>query len=219
MTSIEEQEARRLRDEADARAVERALAGSHAQAETKETVVVVKEELPDLPDFTIGSSTPIEDFDTLIGLLYTHAFPAHVRLMKSREAISVMLKVADRQVTVGACKAAYDKAVACLQTLRRACLQVQDCAAFNAFLQMPCKAVHSKGRHALFWQLLKESQTRPISSAELPQSTMSEVAAATFFDGPGGGSAASSQVSFSQAPRAVPADEDDEAAFFSPWRK
>lgn len=179
------------------------------QLESKDAPAAAEdEEDEELPPFAASSVTPAADFTALVEALCSRKRLADgERRLAAKAAFDTMRGVVDASIRQGASRAAYAQAVECLLAWRAAAQRLQDCAAFNAYLDMPLKKVHSRGRHALVWALLCEAQCGPLSVADVASSTLSEAAAVAFLSG---GSAAASQ-SLSQhttPPPLRPADED-----------
>lgn len=178
------------------------------QLESKDAPAADEDEDEELPPFAASSVTPAADFAALVEALCTRKRLAEAeRRLATKAAFDTMRGIVDACIRQGASRAAYAQAVECLAAWRAAAQRLQDCAAFNAYLDMPLKKVHSRGRHALVWALLCEAQCGPLSVADVASSTLSEAAAAAFLSG---GSAAATQ-SLSQhttPPPLRPADED-----------
>lgn len=179
------------------------------QLESKDAPVAEEdEEEEELPPFAASSVTPAADFAALVQALCSRKRLADgERRLAAKAAFDTMRGVVDACIRQGASRAAYAQAVECLQAWRAAAQRLQDCAAFNAYLDMPLKKVHSRGRHALVWALLCEAQCGPLSVADVASSTLSEAAAVAFLSG--GSTAASQSLSQHTTPPPLrPADED-----------
>lgn len=188
---------------------------SSQYAVKKESGVNVEEEEEEvegeLPVFGTASVTPVEDFQALVAALLTRKSLLPVEKAQClRQCFDTMRQIVDSYIRQGASRLAYEQALACLSVWRQASVQSQDCALFNAYLEMPLKKVHSFGRHALVWQLLCAAQLQPVSLSECSSSLISDAVAAAFF----GGKQQQSQTQRSSAQPPVMRAADEEADDF-----
>jgi len=95
----------------------------------------------------VGTVTPIEDFEAIIGCGNVEAILG---------AINQMQAVIEKIVKDGASTAYYKKALGCLKSLRSSCIVHAKAALFNVFLRS-LKENFQKGPHGGFWDIIVES--------------------------------------------------------------
>jgi ATP-dependent DNA helicase 2 subunit 2 len=169
----------RIKIEIDGQQIAAALSGQAAVANATAASGVGT---VDLPDFTVGSVTPTEDLEQLIEAVKNSSLGDVEKRTKIVEALLVMTKVIERNITVGASKPHYKRAVECLSSLRSIAIREKDADVYNAFLRNTMKGVFSKGRHTMVWQMVVDEKLSLISSNDVTTSTVSVTEAKEFFN-------------------------------------
>ena len=131
--------------------------------------------LDDMPDFTAGSVSPTEDFQSLVAFADSPLLPigAAQRQCLVRSAMQTLLDIVDRHITLGASAAYYKRAVACLTAVRDVARTHGEFSMFNAHLRDKIKLPHQSGRHSALWRLVVEDKLTLICSRDAPESTVS----------------------------------------------
>jgi ATP-dependent DNA helicase 2 subunit 2 len=145
-----------------------AASSSSSSSGTGEAEVGVEAWEALLPEFSVGSVTPLEDFSALLAALQLSPRPRAQQLQDA--ALVTMAKIADRNVLIGASRSHYKRALSCLQALREASVRLDRPAAFNAYLRSPVQTQYHAGRHAAFFQLLQQEDVSLIARSEAASS-------------------------------------------------
>lgn len=153
---------------------------SSSSAPAAQITVKEEEEEEDdlnLPDFTVGSVTPVEDFQAHIEAIKTH----NPKNRKDRilKAMKILTKIIQRNVALGGSRTHYKRAVGCLVTLRQTSCEEKEYELFNTYLQT-FKTNYQKGRHALAWQLATDQLITLISKDEVKSSNVTDDEAEQF---------------------------------------
>lgn len=126
-----------------------------------------------LPEFAVGSVTPVEDFTALLAALAEHGIGHREEVsQKQREALINMTRVADRNILIGASRSHYKRSLTCLMALREAAISLNMADIYNTYM-LTVKAQYRQGRHALVFQLLQQESVTLISQAEAASSDVS----------------------------------------------
>lgn len=150
------------------------FAASQSQAVSQSSAVVVP-----LPEFTVGSITPIEDFVDLI-----EAASAVGNTEAVQQALRTLADIALRTVVTGCSAPFYRKAVEYVSKLRQVCVREGEHAFYNSFVSTEIKQDFSTGRHRQFWNLVcaaGQHEVGLITSAEDSGSTFSPADGQRFF--------------------------------------
>ncbi|MBX9693408.1 MAG: hypothetical protein K2Z81_13555, partial [Cyanobacteria bacterium] len=130
-----------------------------------------------LPDFTVGSVTPVEDFQAHIDAIRA-ANPANKK-QRILKAMQILTKIIQRNVALGGSRTHYKRAVSCLVTLRSTSCEEKEFDLFNSYL-LTFKTNYQKGRHALAWQLATDQLITLISKSEVKSSKVTDDEAEQF---------------------------------------
>jgi hypothetical protein len=130
-----------------------------------------------LPEFTVGTPTPVEDCTALVEAIRAKNPPD--RKKRIARALEVLAKVIQRNVALGGSRTHYKRAVACLVLFRAVSCEEKDAAAFNAYLAA-FKKNYQTGRHALAWQLATDQLLTLIARSEVKSSAVTDDEAEQF---------------------------------------
>jgi ATP-dependent DNA helicase 2 subunit 2 len=137
------------------------------------SAVVDSSSLDELPEFTVGSITPIEDLVARLHALHLlESTTTDDQEKVISESLTVMTKVIHRNITVGASRPHYKRAIECLSTLRQKSIAEKNVEVYNTFMHNTIKAVFSKGRHSSVWQMVVDEKLTLISSNEVETSSV-----------------------------------------------
>jgi hypothetical protein len=134
-----------------------------------------------LPEFSVGTATPVEDFQSLINAIraVVPTLSPEERKKRIHRAEETLTKVIQRNVALGGSRTHYKRAVSCLVLLREVSVAEKDCEIFNNYLQL-FKKNYQKGRHALAWQLATDQLITLIAKSEVKSSQFKDDQAEEF---------------------------------------
>lgn len=124
-----------------------------------------------LPEFTVGTATPVEDCQALIDAI--RAINPPNKKKRIQNALTILTKVIQRNINLGGSRTHYKRAVACLVLFRSVSIEEKDVEQFNEYLQT-FKKNFQKGRHALAWQLATDQLITLISKSEVKASKVTD---------------------------------------------
>jgi hypothetical protein len=134
-----------------------------------------------LPEFSVGTATPVEDFQSLINAIraVVPTLSPEERKKRIHRAEETLTKVIQRNVALGGSRTHYKRAVSCLVLLREVSVAEKDCEIFNNYLQL-FKKNYQKGRHALAWQLATDQLITLVAKSEVKSSQFKDDQAEEF---------------------------------------
>lgn len=176
-TTVDQDTNRRVKIEIDGQQIAAALTNQN----NVPSLEVSNSSTVNLPEFTVGSITPIDDLDELIVALNNSTLDLVDKKNKIAEAFTVMTKVIERNITVGASRPHYKRAVECLAALRTCSIREKEFDCFNIFLRN-MKATYSKGRHSMVWHMVMEESLTLVTSVEVAACSVTKAEADEFFN-------------------------------------
>ena len=120
----------------------------------------------------VGSIEPVKDFKQMIARRDVDLVDKAIEQMKERIQRLLNDSVKDQL---------YPKALDCMKALREGCVEEEEPAAFNTFIQL-LRSIHEGKRHDGFWQLLVSSSISLIHEEECQESDVTKEESRSFLD-------------------------------------
>ena len=120
----------------------------------------------------VGSIEPVKDFKQMIARRDVDLVDKAIEQMKERIQRLLNESVKDQL---------YPKALDCMKALREGCVQEEEPAAFNTFLQL-LRSIHKGKRHDGFWQLLVSTSISLIHEEECEESDVTKEESTSFLE-------------------------------------